>query len=695
MESDKREKEPLSITHPSLVEEWDYEKNAPLKPNDVTAGSNKKAWWHDRYGHEWQASINHRSHGRGCPVCAKMNRGNAHISALIQKNGSLLDSNPHIAAEWHPTKNDAITPSEVTTSSGRKVWWLCEKGHEWESSIANRTSKGLGCPYCSNLKVLIGYNDLATTNPELAKEWDPVNNDKHTPYNITAGSNKDAFWVCPLGHTYKMRISHRKAGHGCPYCAGNKIWPGYNDLTTWAKKNNPRLLTKWNYEQNGPIPENESVFSSRIVSWKCDVCGCSYKNKISNECKSVLCPQCNKRNKSSFPEQTLYYYLKQLFPDAINGFSSSIISELDIYLPSINTGIEYDGKAWHDGASSYRKERRKYEVCQELGIRLIRFREKNVETKNAICDEIIASSYNVSLESFENEIRIFLQRYGKIDVDIRRDRNQIYELFIFSIREKSLQCLFPKIAKEWDFEKNKPITPDMIPAFINEEFYFLCPIGHSYKMVVAKRTSRGDGCPFCSGRRTIRGFNDLFTTNPELENEWDYEKNNIDPYSISKGYDKKIWWRCSKCGYSFSASPNTRTSQNSGCSQCKGGVSVKVNQYDLKGRFIHQFDSLSQAGKSIGVTSGAIYRACRELTPCMQYQWRYAKSEGNIGEYIKPLFNNKRVFQYDMNGRFIQAFDSVTIAKKKTGASKIGDVCNGHRKQSGGFIWKFADDAED
>ena len=40
-----REKKPLSKEFPALLSEWDFEKNAPLTPDDVTSGSDKKIWW--------------------------------------------------------------------------------------------------------------------------------------------------------------------------------------------------------------------------------------------------------------------------------------------------------------------------------------------------------------------------------------------------------------------------------------------------------------------------------------------------------------------------------------------------------------------------------------------------------------------------------------------------------------------------
>ena len=92
-------------------------------------------------------------------------------------------------AEWNYEKNGDLNPYELTAFSHRKVWWKCEKGHEWNATVASRTS-GKGCPYCIGKKAWKGFNDLSTTHPELAREWHPTKNDELTPFDITFGSDK-------------------------------------------------------------------------------------------------------------------------------------------------------------------------------------------------------------------------------------------------------------------------------------------------------------------------------------------------------------------------------------------------------------------------------------------------------------------------------------------------------------------------
>ncbi len=74
-------------------------------------------------------------------------------------------------------------------------------------------------------------------------------------------------------------------------------------------------------------------------------------------------------------------------------------------------------------------------------------------------------------------------------------------------------------------------------------------------------------CPLCSSKRIVEGVNDIFTTNPELKRELDYEKNSIDPYEVATKSNKKYWWKCSKCGYECVVA--SRTKRNSRCPICR------------------------------------------------------------------------------------------------------------------------------
>ncbi len=106
--------------------------------------------------------------------------------------------------------------------SGKKVWWKCSKGHEWQATVTHR-SNGTGCPICANRQVLIGYNDFQTLYPDLAKEWNYDKNGERMPTDITSCSQKKVWWRCKNGHEWEARVFNRTLhGSGCPICFANK-----------------------------------------------------------------------------------------------------------------------------------------------------------------------------------------------------------------------------------------------------------------------------------------------------------------------------------------------------------------------------------------------------------------------------------------------------------------------------------------
>ena len=90
-----------------------------------------------------------------------------------KKEKRYVSDNAQLMAEWDWERNNSmgLNPSLLLQYSNKRAWWKCNCRHSWVASIAKRTV-GRGCPFCSGKKILQGYNDLATTNPELLEEWD-------------------------------------------------------------------------------------------------------------------------------------------------------------------------------------------------------------------------------------------------------------------------------------------------------------------------------------------------------------------------------------------------------------------------------------------------------------------------------------------------------------------------------------------
>ena len=209
----------LLTVAPNIAREWNYEKNGDLSPEDVIAKTDRTVWWRCDKGHEWQARISNRMNGNNCPYCAnkKVLYGYNDLRSWCIHNDKL-----YLLDEFDTAKN-GFDMSEISPGSSKKIWWKCSNDHSYCTSLSHRINMNTGCPYCSNKKLLPGYNDLATTHPEIAQEWDYNKNGDTTPSDVMAGSNNKKYWfVCKNGHSYSSNLLNRKKGRGCPICRKTK-----------------------------------------------------------------------------------------------------------------------------------------------------------------------------------------------------------------------------------------------------------------------------------------------------------------------------------------------------------------------------------------------------------------------------------------------------------------------------------------
>lgn len=253
----------LATVYPELAKEshgWD--------PSKVIAGTGKKLTWRCDKGHSWKALVSNRLRGDNCTVCAG--------KVVLFGFNDLSTRHPLIANQangWDPKK--------VYFQSGKKLKWICSEGHTWHARVSHRTFRGQGCPYCSNQRVLTGFNDLLTKFPEIAAEadgWDPS--------IVVAGSQRLSSWICLNGHQWKATSAHRtgKRKTNCPYCTNRKVLVGFNDLASRFPKI-AREAFGWN-------PKTVTGGSDAIKKWKCSN-GHVWKARVANRVHGRGCPSCS------------------------------------------------------------------------------------------------------------------------------------------------------------------------------------------------------------------------------------------------------------------------------------------------------------------------------------------------------------------------------------------------------------------
>ena len=173
-------------------------------PSTVTTQSKKKYLWHCEAGggHDYVTSPQSRAIGHGCVYCSGQ--------AVLAGFNDFASRYPELA-----NQADGWDPEKIVFGSGRLLPWKCDLKHSFKQRPVDRIA-GNGCKYCGNQALLVGFNDLASKYPEIAKqalEWDPT--------QVLTGSHKIYNWQCPNNaeHQWKATVGSRVFGSGCPSCA--------------------------------------------------------------------------------------------------------------------------------------------------------------------------------------------------------------------------------------------------------------------------------------------------------------------------------------------------------------------------------------------------------------------------------------------------------------------------------------------
>ena len=360
-------KNPLVSDTPKLYKFWDAERNnrQDLLPHKVTTGSNKLGWFFCTHGysHSFKARISNVAKGTGCSVCK---------GRQVCRGFNDFESNcTYESYFWDYAKNEDY-PWDVAKSKNSTRWFVCEVGHSFEISLNSIHAHGHWCPYCSGQRVLRGYNDLQYTYPVISEYWDYFLN-KEIPENVLSSSSKKYWFNCEDGHVFDISLLNAGArGQWCPYCSGSKIWIGHNDLYT----THPNLSAQ--IDPNTKVDARHiSAGSNKSVRWTCPIDSTHswYAAVNDRALKGSGCPRC--RPSRSKAEIELFEWISEntlpeieVIPNDRNVLPGRF--EIDIYIPSLKLGFEYNGNYWHkDKGDPEGRSMWKENTAKNLGVRLI------------------------------------------------------------------------------------------------------------------------------------------------------------------------------------------------------------------------------------------------------------------------------------------------------------------------------------
>lgn len=480
--------ESLLDLRPELAKQWHPSKNGRLTSRDVSLGSGLKAWWICSKGHEWEALVASRVRGLGCPFCS---------NKAVCDDNCLATINPALAKDWHPSKNLHLTPKDVTPKSGKKVWWICEKGHEWGAIIYSR-SAGNGCPYCSN-RSISKANSLAAMNFSLAKEWHGSRNNELTPNDVVIGSHKKVWWICVKGHEWKAAVADRhQRGTGCPYCEGQRVCVD-NCMAALV----PELAAQWHPTSNGVLTAQDlRPNSNRKVWWKCskghEWCatpnsrnrgtGCPYcsGNAVCNDnCLQTLMP---KLTKEWHPTKN-----NSLTPDDVTLYSNKKVWWLCSKRHEWQASIATRSKGHRCPFCCNQR------ICDDNCLLRVNpaLATQWHPTKNGNLSprEVAPSSQKKAWwkcsKGHEWQATVANRTYGY---------GCPYCSGRYAVADTCLKAQHPDLAKEWHPTQNGSCKATDVKSGSCKKAWWLCAKGHAWEARIAHRAN-GSGCPYCSGRK--------------------------------------------------------------------------------------------------------------------------------------------------------------------------------------------------
>lgn len=355
-----------------------------------------------------------------------------------QNENCISTTHPYIAQQWHFSLNGGLTPNDVQAKSTKRVWWICERGHEWKTEVRVRCERKNGCPYCAGHRAFPGENDLASQRPDLIKEWDFEANDDCRPDEVGTYSPRKVSWICIKGHKWVAGINKRtRRNQSCPYCSGRRAIPGETDIATLY----PEVMLLWDFEKNAQeniYPENMKPHSDVKTWWKCKK-GHSWQSATKHIVRGTRCPYCS--NKEIIPGEN---DLKTLAP------------------PEMLIQWDYEGNVVNPDRIALRYSKPVWWKCEK------------------------GHKWKCSPDGRLKHPPISGCPYC--------------EGIYVTKGENDLETKSPELLDEYNYERNRS-KPNEIHWGTQKKIWWKCNMcSYEWRASVASRTKGGNGCPRCRGK---------------------------------------------------------------------------------------------------------------------------------------------------------------------------------------------------
>jgi hypothetical protein len=521
----------MATTRPDLAAEL-----VGTDPTTVIAGTTKLLLWRcPNHDEPYPSKGVSRVSGYGCGYCRGLR--------VLPGFNDMATTRPDLAVELVGTE-----PTTVTAQTNRVLLWRCPNHDEPYPSPGAARAAGRGCGYCHGLRVLPGFNDMATTRPDLAK--DLVGTD---PTTVIAGTAKVLMWRCP-NHDEPFRATgnSRVSGHGCGYCQGLRVLPGFNDMATTRPDLAKDLIDA--------DPTTIIAGTDRVLTWRCANHKETYRAPGASRAQGSGCPYCaNGRvllgfNDMATTRPDMAVCLVGTDPATVIAGTPKVLMWRcpNHYEPYPSPGARRaEGRTPGYGCG----------YCH--GLRVLPGFNDMTTTRPDLAAELVGTDPTTVIAGTH---LVLMWRCSNHD--------EPYPL-AGAQRAAGIGCGYCANQKVLSgFNDMATTNPSMAADLVGTDptsvcagteaiLLWRCPNHPEPYPASGMNRLKDRGCGYCANRRVLPGFNDMATTHPDLAGEI----TDCDPSTVIATAPRKHSWRCRACGYQWSARAVSRA-KGTGCPKC-------------------------------------------------------------------------------------------------------------------------------
>ena len=497
--------------------------------------------------------------------------GEATPTPLVRGIPALSVTHPHLASQWHPTRNGDLEPSGVSARTPTVVWWICgaARPHTWQAAVSARAQSDSTCPSCA----VRPKNLLKDHHPALAREFHPTRNRPLTIDDIGTGTNRRVWWRCSRNraHEWEATVSARVQTPSCPVCTGRILTPETSLAGTF-----PEVAREWHPTRNGDLrPEQVRPRTIAHAWWRCS-------RNPAHEWRAMVwqrtkaqsrCPVCF--GSALSPEvafATTHPEVAREWHPSKNG---------DLRPDQMRAGSER--RVWWQCARDPTHEWQAI-ICNRArghSCPMCSGRVATPTTSLAARFPEVAARWHPTKNGALTPDQVMPNGKFKFWWQCAKNRKHVWEAHPSGlgkcpicvgkkvIYSSSLAGAAPAIAAEWHPTRNGDLDPASLYRYSLVRVWWQCARDprHEWEINIAARVKRGSGCPYCGGR-AAGPTSSLAALYPAVAAEWHPEKNApLTPDEVVPGAAAVVWWRC-KCGHEWRGRVRERATVGRGCQKC-------------------------------------------------------------------------------------------------------------------------------